>query len=88
MKRIVFSPHALERLVLRGATEAEATTAIQEGERLPARLDRVGFRKNLPFHATWKGRFYETKQVLPIVRETEDAIIVVTVYVYYFGGAQ
>jgi len=86
MKRIVFSSHAVERLLLRGATEAEARAAILEGERLPARLARTAFRKNFPFHSQWKGRHYETKQVMPIVVEQEDAIIVVTVYVFYFGG--
>jgi hypothetical protein len=27
-----------------------------------------------------------TKQVMPIVREEADRIVVVTVYVFYFGG--
>ena len=36
----------------------------------------------------WKGRYYEVKQVTPIVVEDEDRIVVVTVYVFYFGGAE
>ncbi len=86
MKRIIFTPHAVERLTLRGATEAEARVAIAEGERFPARGGRTTFRKNFPFRSEWKGRLYKTKQVMPIVVEQEDAIIVVTVYVFYFGG--
>ena len=88
MKRIIFSPHAQERLILRGATEAEARTAMLEGERLPARRGRAAFRKNFPFHAEWKGRYYEVKQVMPVVVEENDAMVVVTVYVFYFGGAR
>ena len=88
MKRIIFSPHAREQLVLRGATEAEAETAILEGERLPAERGRIAFRKNFPFLSDWKDRYYEVKQVMPVVVEEEDAIVVVTVYVFYFGGSE
>jgi len=88
MRRIVFSPHAREQLALRGGTEDEAQAAILEGERLPAERGRVAFRKNFPFLSDWKGRYYEVKQVMPIVVEEEDAIVVVTVYVFYFGGPE
>ncbi|MDP2950273.1 MAG: hypothetical protein Q8P22_12130 [Chloroflexota bacterium] len=88
MKRILFSPHALEQLALRGGTEAEAEAAILEGERLPAERGRTAFRKNFPFLSDWKGRYYEVKQVMPVVVEAGDAIVVVTVYVFYFGGPE
>ena len=88
MKRIVFSPHARQQLALRGGTEGEAQTAILEGERLPAERGRIAFRKNFPFLSDWKNRYYEVKQVVPIVVEEEDAIVVVTVYVFYFGGPE
>ena len=88
MKRIVFSAHAREQLALRGGTEAEAETAILEGERLPAERGRIAFRKNFAFLSDWKGRYYEVKQVMPVVVEEEDAIVVVTVYVFYFGGSE
>ena len=88
MKRIVFSPHARQQLGLRGGTEAEAQAAILEGERLPAERGRIAFRKNFPFLSYWKGRYYEVKQVMPVVVEEEDAIVVVTVYVFYFGGSE
>ncbi len=88
MKRIVLSLHARQQLVLRGGTEAEAQAAILEGERLPAERGRIAFRKNFPFLSDWKGRYYEVKQVMPVVVEEEDAIVVVTVYVFYFGGSE
>lgn len=86
MKPIILSPHAREQIILRGAVETEVRAAILEGERLPARLGRTAFRKNFPFLSEWKGRYYEVKQVMPVVVEGQDAMVVVTVYVFYFGG--
>jgi len=88
VKRIVFSLHARQQLALRGGTEAEAQAAILEGERLPAERGRIAFRKNFPFLSLWKGRYYEVKQVMPVVVEEEDAMVAVTVYVFYFGGLE
>ncbi len=87
MKRIVFSAHARQQLILRGATHDEVRSAIAEGERLPARQGRIAFRKNFSFHSEWKGRYHEMKQVMPIVVEETGAAVVVTVYVFYFGGS-
>lgn len=61
--------------------------AIQTGEQVPAKTGRLAFRKNFLFRSIWKGRYYEVKQVMPIVVEEEDRMVVVTVYVFYFGGA-
>jgi len=41
-------------------------------------------RKDYAFNATWNRRHYVTKQVRPIFVEEPNAIVVVTVYVYYF----
>jgi len=38
--------------------------------------------------AWWKGKFYQTKQVKPIVAEQGNDLIVVTVYVFYLGGGK
>jgi len=84
--RIVFSPHAVVQMELRGGTEAEVRSAIREGERQAARLGRTAFRKNFSYQAQWKGRYYETKQVMPVVVEENDTFVIVTVYVFYFGG--
>ncbi len=46
----------------------------------------MSFRKNFPFQAVWKGKRYDVKQVMPIVIEETEALVVVTVYVFYFGG--
>ena len=86
MKTIVLSRHALEQMPDRGTTREEVEAAIHTGERVPVKEGRVAFRKNFPFQQDWKGRYYEVKQVMPIVFEESDTMVVVTVYVFYFGG--
>ena len=87
-KRVVFSKHALDRMAERGVTVEETVLAIRSGERAHARGERITFRKNLPFSTEWKNRYYETKQVMPIVEEKADRFVVVTVYSFYFGGKE
>jgi hypothetical protein len=86
MKRIAFSRHAVEQAELRGASNLEVEAAIRDGEEAEARAGRLAFRKNFSFRSEWKGRYYETKQVMPVVVEEDDLLTVVTVYVFYFGG--
>jgi len=88
MKPILFSQHALDQMPDRGATKEEVVAAIRSGELSPAKGKRLSFRKNVPFNGEWKGRKYAIKQVIPIVIEESDKIIVVTVYVFYFGGTE
>ena len=71
-------------MIERGASEAEVIGAIRDGEQVPAKLRRQGFRKNYPFGSMWGRRTYAIKQVLAIVAEEPDALIVVTVYTFYF----
>lgn len=85
MKPIEFSQHALDQISDRGVTQIEVETAIREGERAPAKIGRLAFRKNFNFQSEWKGKYYETKQVMPIVVEESNRLVVVTVYAFYFG---
>ncbi len=87
MKPIIFSQHALDQLRDRGATQAEVEAAIREGEEVPAKKGRRAFRKNFPFASHWKGKYYEMKQVMPIAADESDRWVVVTLYVFYFGGS-
>jgi hypothetical protein len=84
--RIAFSQHALNHMPSRGTTRDEVEEAVRSGERLAAKRGRHGYRKNFPYRAEWKGRYYETKQVMPIVVVEGEVTIIVTVYVFYFGG--
>jgi hypothetical protein len=81
---IEFIDHAIDQARLRGATVAEVTEAIRNGEEVTAKKGRTGYRKNFPFGAIWKGRYYETKQVLVITVREDETILVITVYAFYF----
>lgn len=85
MKAIVFSQHALDQIRDRGASQEEVRLAIREGEETPAKKERKAFRKNFHFGSKWKDKRYEVKQVMAIVVDEDEEIIVVTVYVFYFG---
>ena len=78
-------PHARERLAERGATEGEVIAAVEHGERLAAKFGRIGFRRNFPFVGMWRDRPYTTKQVEAYAVEEDNAWLVITVVVRYFG---
>lgn len=61
--KVRLHPHALERLVERGATEQEVVATVRGGERFPAKFGRTGFRRNFQFTQEWLGRQYANKQV-------------------------
>jgi len=81
-----FSQHALDLMPARGATKAEVEAALSIGERVSPRPGTAEFRKNFTFEGKWKKRYYETKQVGAVVREGARKNIVLTVFVFYFGG--
>jgi len=85
-KTIKFSRHVLDNMFDRGTSKAEVENAIRAGERLPAKKRRIAFRKNFSHNAMWKGKYYQAKQVMPIVVEEPDRFVVVTVYVFFIGG--
>ena len=77
-------PHCRARMAERGATDAEVTATVEHGESCPAKFGRSGFRRNFPYDAQWRGRYYGTKQVEAIaVREGEDWLVL-TVLVTFF----
>lgn len=83
-KPVVFSSHAREKLLDRGASESEVEAAIRSGSSEPARKGRLMFRKNSAYDKLWRGKHYATKQVAPIVAEESGHLIVITVFVYYY----
>ena len=84
MAVIEISAHAREQMTERGASETEVRTAIEQGEKEPARRNRTLYRKNYPFESQWRGRQYRVKQVAPVAAQEGDRLVVVTVYVFYF----
>lgn len=74
----------MQQLSFRGASEPEVIEAIRYSRWAPAGQGRLECRKDFRFQADWNGKWYGTKQVRPIFVDAADAIVVVTVYVYYF----
>ena len=83
-KPIVFSCHAREKMLDRGASQKQVKAAIRSGSSEPARKGRLMFRKNFAYNELWRGKRYAVKQVAPIVVEENDRFVVVTVFVSYF----
>jgi hypothetical protein len=72
----------------RGVSKEEAELAIRTGECFPAKKGRLSFRKNFSYNAIWKGKFYQVKQVMPIVVDEPERLVIVTVYVFFIGGVK
>ena len=77
-------PHASERMAERGVSENEILGTLEHGERFPAKFDRSGFRRNIPFDSDWHGRRYGIKQVEVYAVEEASEWIVLTVITRYF----
>lgn len=84
VKPIVFSRHARQQMLERGASEEEVIEAISSGEPIPAKHGRVAYRRNFRYNRTWGDRRYPTKQVMPIAKHEHGQIVVITVYTFYF----
>lgn len=84
MKPVYFSRHVEQRMIERGTSRQEVEETIRRGRQVPAKEGKIAFRLNLRFERTWKGKYYGTKQVMPIVSEKPDRYVVVTVLTFYF----
>ncbi|RKZ59758.1 MAG: hypothetical protein DRR08_13060 [Candidatus Parabeggiatoa sp. nov. 2] len=84
MKAIRFTRHALEQCVERGTNQVEVRKAIREGSQEPAKYGRVLCRANFQYNDYWQGRFYQIKQVAPVIKEEDTEMVVITVYTFYF----
>ena len=77
-------PHAVERLVERGATETEVIATVEGGETYPAKFGRTGFRRNFSFQDEWRGRRFAIKQVEAYAaREGADWLVISFVTRYF-----
>jgi hypothetical protein len=79
-----FHPHALERMLERGAREAEVVATVEQGERIAAKYGRTGFRRNFAYDSQWRGRRYANKQIEAFVVQEADEWLVLTVIVKYY----
>src|SRR2546425_10212348 len=76
MKPVYLSRHVSQRMIERGTNRLEVEEAIRRGRQVPAKEGKIAFRLNLRFEQTWKGKYYGTKQVMPIVAEKADRYVV------------
>jgi len=76
--------HARNRMLERGATEAEVEATIRDGERFPAKFGRQGFRRNFQFDWIWRGRRYAMKQIEAFAIYEDGDWLVISVIVKYF----
>ncbi len=83
-KPIRFTRHALESMARRGTFRDEVAEAIQRAAWTPARSGRFECALDFPYNGIWNGKRYATKQVAPVFIKEEDAIVVITAYVFYF----
>jgi len=81
---IRFHPHAEERMRERGANKDEIRATLKQGERFPAKFNRTGFRRNFPFDAEWRGKYYKTKQIEAYAIQEGNEWVVVTIITRYF----
>jgi len=80
---IQIDPHTLERAEERGTNADEIKDVIEGGFAIPARQGRLGKARVFDFKQRRLGRYYEQKRVEVIYAAENDAIVTVTVYVFY-----
>ncbi|MBI2119528.1 MAG: DUF4258 domain-containing protein [Elusimicrobia bacterium] len=77
-------PHAVDRLIERGATKSEVIETVNAGETFPAKYGRVGFRRNFQFGKPWKDKIYATKQIEAYAVKEENNWLVITFITRFF----
>ncbi len=81
--KIQIEPHTLERAEERGTSVEEIEDVIQNGFTIPARKNRLAKGKVYIFERERLGRYYKHKRVEVIYLVENDAIVTVTVFVFY-----
>lgn len=85
-KPIKFSQHALDNMTDRMHREKKLKQRLERENAYLQKKGRLSFRKNFSYNGMWKGKFYNIKQVMPIVVEEPERFVVVTVHVFFIGG--
>ena len=67
MEPVIFSRHAKQQMIERGASKKEVLDAILDGETNSVKHSRIAYRKNFQYNGKWGRKFYHIKQVMPIV---------------------
>ncbi len=80
---IQVDPHTLERAEERGTNEEEIKDVISSGFPIPARAGRLRKAKVYDYAQKRHDKFYKQKRVEVIYTMERNAIVTVTVYVFY-----
>ncbi|HHT9133137.1 MAG TPA: hypothetical protein ACFYED_11775 [Candidatus Tripitaka californicus] len=80
---IQVDPHTLKRAEERGANEGEIKEVIRTGFPVPAKYGRIGKAKIFDYKQKRHGVYYAQKRVEVFYTMEKDAVITVTVYVFY-----
>ncbi|MBT9147338.1 MAG: hypothetical protein DDT32_01092 [Syntrophomonadaceae bacterium] len=83
VKPIYFTGHARRQMAERKASDEEVRQVIQGAEWQLAEKGRHSASLVFPFNAKHYGRFYTTKEVVPVFVEEADRIIVITAYTFF-----
>jgi hypothetical protein len=81
--KIQIDPHTLARAEERGTTKEEIIDVIRNGFSIQAKHGRMGKAKVFSYNQARGRKFYEQKRVEVIYVTEPDAIVAVTVYVFY-----
>jgi hypothetical protein len=81
--KLFITHHALQRAAERGTDRVQIEDVLSTGEPVPAHSGRLAKAKVYEFHRIRKGIEYFRKRVEVCYVEEGDAIIVITVYVFY-----
>lgn len=82
-KPIHFMPHAEDQMKERKAAKEEVIETIRTQKWHPAEKGRQTASKTFLFKQEHYGRYYESKEVVPIFIEEESRIAVITVYTFF-----
>lgn len=81
--KIQIDLHTLERAEERGANENEIRDVIDTGFAVPAKYNRMAKAKIYEFKKKRRGKYYEQKRVEVVYSIEKNAVITITVYVFY-----
>jgi hypothetical protein len=78
-KTLVYTKHARERMLQRGANDNEVEQTILTGEKLPAKNGKVKFERTYQKSCEFEGRTYSQKKVEVVTAPEENKWVIVTV---------
>ena len=81
--KVQIDPHTLERAEERGADENEIKDVIDTGFAIPAKYGRTAKAKVFEFKKKRHGKYYEQRRVEVVYTIEKNAVITITVYVFY-----